>query len=100
MYNFFVNADNKKENRYFIVGDDYNHIKNVLRMKLGDEILVSDAGVSHLCAIEDISEDLEVLEIFCGHKVEIELIVKGQGICNVHINGIAVNTRFGIGIPI
>jgi hypothetical protein len=40
-----------------------------------------------------------MLEILGSDEVEIELIVKGQRIGNVHINGIAVHARFGIGVP-
>ena len=63
MYNFFVNADNKKENRYFIVGDDYNHIKNVLRMTVGEQFLVSCNDISDLCEIESIESDTVVVKI-------------------------------------
>ena len=63
MYNFFVNADNKKENRYFIVGDDYNHIKNVLRMTVGEQFLVSCNNISDLCEIESIESDTVVVKI-------------------------------------
>lgn len=63
MYNFFVNADNKKENRYFITGDDYNHIKNVLRMTVGEQFLVSCNDVSDLCEIESIESDTVVVKI-------------------------------------
>ena len=54
MYNFFVSIDNKKDGRYFITGDDFNHIKNVLRMTVGEQFLVSCEGVSDLCCLEDI----------------------------------------------
>ena len=63
MYNFFVNADNKKENRYFIMGDDYNHIKNVLRMTVGEQLLVSCNDKSDLCEIESIESDTVVVKI-------------------------------------
>lgn len=63
MYNFFVNADNKKENRYFITGDDYNHIKNVLRMTVGEQFLVSCNDISDLCEIESIESDTVVVKI-------------------------------------
>lgn len=63
MYNFFVNADNKKENRYFITGDDFNHIKNVLRMSAGEQFLVSCNDISDLCEIESIESDTVVVKI-------------------------------------
>ncbi len=63
MYNFFVNDDNKKDNRYFITGDDYNHIKNVLRMSVGEQFLVSCNNISDLCEIESIESDTVVVKI-------------------------------------
>ncbi len=63
MYNFFVNVDNKKENHYFITGDDYNHIKNVLRMTVGEQFLVSCNDISDLCEIEAIEGDTIVVNI-------------------------------------
>ncbi len=63
MYNFFVNQDNKKENQYFITGDDYNHIKNVLRMTIGEQFLVSCNDTSDLCEIENFESDTVVVKI-------------------------------------
>lgn len=63
MYNFFVNSDNKKDNRYFITGDDFNHIKNVLRMNVGEQFLVSCEDTSDLCEIENIESDTVVVKI-------------------------------------
>ena len=63
MYNFFVSIDNKKDGRYFITGDDFNHIKNVLRMTVGEQFLVSCEGVSDLCCLEDIQSDTVVAKI-------------------------------------
>ena len=60
-----------------------------------DRSFCSDVG-GH---IEYISRYLEAFKVFRGHKIKVELIVKGQRVGNVHINRIAVNTGFGIGIP-
>ena len=57
MYNFFVNDDCRQGDRYVITGADHNHIKNVLRMKVGDTILISANGKSDLCEIEIIDND-------------------------------------------
>lgn len=63
MYNFFVENENKKDNRYFISGDDYNHIKNVLRMNIGEQFLVSCDGVSDLCRLQCFEGDIVVADI-------------------------------------
>lgn len=63
MYQFFVDASQIQGHRIIITGKDVNHIKNVLRMKTGDEISVSNGvdGKEYRCGIEEISEE----EIVC-----------------------------------
>ena len=58
MFNFFANESQKVGNRYLIQNPDYNHIINVLRMKIGDEFLVSCAGQSDLCVIESTENEI------------------------------------------
>ena len=63
MYRFFVSVDQIREKEIIITGADVNHIKNVLRMKIGEEIAVSN-GVDpseYRCLIREMLED----EIFC-----------------------------------
>jgi len=56
MHHFFVTPENVSENHIIITGSDVNHIKNVLRMKNGEEILISDGqGKDYLCEIDDIT---------------------------------------------
>ena len=64
MYNFFVKESEKQGNCFIITGSDFNHISNVLRMKTGDEILVSCNGQASLCKIEIFSDYVkaEVIE--------------------------------------
>lgn len=63
MHNFFVNENQKQNNRLFINGTDFNHIKNVLRMSVGDTFLVSENGVSNLCEIESFESDTVIVKI-------------------------------------
>lgn len=63
MFNFFIEEGNRHDNRYLIGGADYNHIKNVLRMKIGDNFLVSENNVSNLCRIEKFEDNCVVAEI-------------------------------------
>ena len=64
MYQCFVDPSQIQGNRIVITGSDVNHIKNVLRMKAGDEIAVSNGmdGKEYRCGIETFTED----EIVCG----------------------------------
>ena len=56
MYNFFVDESEKQGNYFTITESDFNHISNVLRMKTGDQILVSCKGQASLCKIEIFSD--------------------------------------------
>ena len=76
MYNFFVNDENKQGKLYFITGSDFNHIKNVLRMKAGEEFLVSDGGESHLCRLESLDGETAVAKIIEENYQITELPVK------------------------
>lgn len=59
MYQFFVEPSQINGNRIVITGSDVNHIRNVLRMKIGEEIAVSNGidGKEYRCGIEEYSED-------------------------------------------
>ncbi len=63
MFNFFVESNALQCDCYNITGGDYNHIVNVLRMKKGDEFLVSCNGRSDLCEITEIYTDSLVAQI-------------------------------------
>ena len=58
MYHFFVNQDQIGPEAVTVTGPDVNHIKNVLRMKPGEEVLISN-GVDrdYLCKLETIAAD-------------------------------------------
>ena len=60
MYQFFVPPENIQGSRIVITGEDVNHIKNVLRMKIGEEIAVSNGsdGREYRCGIEEIGEEI------------------------------------------
>lgn len=67
MYQFFVRPEaiNTELKRVFITGSDVNHIKNVLRMKAGEEINVSNGedGREYRCAILEMTEDTVTCEL-------------------------------------
>lgn len=64
MYQFFVNPGQIQGTKVTITGRDVNHIKNVLRMKKGEEISVSNGldGKEYRCELEELLED----EIICA----------------------------------
>ena len=74
MHHFFVTPDQVKENKILIEGSDVNHIKNVLRMKVGEELEVSDGEQGkYLCEIETMSSEEVCLLIKEELEVETEL---------------------------
>lgn len=76
MYNFFVDDSNRQGDYYYITGSDHNHIKNVLRMKTGEQFLVSDGGMSNLCEIESLDESAVVVKVVEENYKSSELPVK------------------------
>lgn len=68
MYNFFADESARQGNIFRITGADLNHMKNVLRMRIGEEFLVSAGGVSSLCrlaAYTDSAAEAEILTEDC-----------------------------------
>lgn len=65
MYQFFVEPHQIQGNRIIIEGNDVNHIKNVLRMKPGEEIAVSNGqdGKEYRCGIAALEEDRILCEL-------------------------------------
>lgn len=73
MYQFFVEPGQICGKTVTITGSDVNHIKNVLRMKAGEEIAVSNGmdGKEYRCGIKQILDD----------RVECELrFIKEDGV--------------------
>lgn len=58
MYHFFVTPDQVRDGCCFITGQDVKHIRNVLRMKPGEQIGIRD-GISHnyICSITEIGTE-------------------------------------------
>lgn len=70
MPKFFVKQEQIKQDKIIIYGQDVNHIKKVLRAKLGDELKVCNIqnGENFLCNIEYIG----IEEIICSVKQKVE----------------------------
>ena len=65
MYHFYTERSNITEKTITILGDDVNHIKNVLRMKPGDEIIICDSrGTDHhskILSLDNTKIEAEIL---------------------------------------
>ena len=77
MQHFFVSPEQVKEEKIYVEGGDVNHMKNVLRMKTGEELTVNDGeGSQYLCAVESYEADMAVLKILEKKQDKMELIVQ------------------------
>ena len=65
MYQFFVEPEQICDSIITITGGDVNHIKNVLRMKPGEEISISNGvdGKEYRCGILSMEEEKVVCEL-------------------------------------
>ena len=74
MQHFFVSPEQVREEKIYVEGSDVNHMKNVLRMKTGEELTIGDGdGWLYLCVVESYEEDMAVLKILEKKKDESEL---------------------------
>ena len=76
MHNFFVDNNARQGDSFFITGADYNHIKNVLRMKTGEQFLVSCGNESHLCELESIENETAIAKILQENYQNTNLPIK------------------------
>ena len=77
MYRFFVKKDQIQEDAVIIIGSDVNHIKNVLRMKKGETILISDGeDREYVCTIDELENEQVRAKIEDVNGVAKELPIK------------------------
>lgn len=85
MYHFFVEPSQIEEKEIHITGSDVNHIRNVLRMKPGEQICVSSGreNKEYFCEISSISQEevcASVLEVWKSERELESRIVLFQGL--------------------
>ncbi|HIT89832.1 MAG TPA: 16S rRNA (uracil(1498)-N(3))-methyltransferase [Candidatus Merdenecus merdavium] len=74
MHHFFVHPNQIQERRITIEGMDVNHMKNVLRMKLGEEVLISDGtSKDYICTVAEIEKNQIYLDIIQSVEGDREL---------------------------
>ncbi len=78
MYHFFTSPENISDRDIYISGDDFNHIKNVLRMRVGEVISVND-GISdreYRCHLEGYEENRAHFRLDFIKESDVELPVR------------------------
>ncbi len=74
MQHFFVTPSQVKGEKIYVEGMDVNHMKNVLRMRCGEELMVSDGNnLKYRCSVEGYEEEQAVLRILEEMDVDTEL---------------------------
>lgn len=74
MYRFFVTPQQTGGENIIITGSDVNHIKNVLRMKPGETVLISSrTGGDYLCKVAEIQPEEVQMEILEARESKMEL---------------------------
>ena len=77
MYQFFVDDAQIGKEFITIIGSDVNHIKNVLRMKPGEKIRVSNQkGQDYFCSIIELGNDFVQADILDSEAANTELSSK------------------------
>ena len=77
MYQFFVDDARMGKEFITIIGSDVNHIKNVLRMKPGEKIRVSNQkGQDYFCSIIELGDDFVQADILDSEAANTELSSK------------------------
>ncbi len=62
MYRFYINEEQHTGDTVTVTGEDVNHIKNVLRLKVGDRIvLCNGANTDYISEIKDFCDKTEIL---------------------------------------
>lgn len=76
MSKFFIKSNQISNNNIKIIGEDVNHIKNVLRLKIDDDIKICDSetSINYICSINNISSN----EINCSILKEVKDEVEGN----------------------
>lgn len=81
MRKFFVNSNQINDNQIIIVGEDVNHIKNVLRLAIGEKIKICDKDLSknYVSTIDEVTNQ----EVRCTIVEEVE--GEAEGNVELHI---------------
>ena len=78
MSKFFVKSDKINNNEIVIDNEDVNHIKNVLRKNIGDNILICDyeKRINYNCKIKEIAKQDIICEVVSSYESENESNIK------------------------
>ena len=74
MHHFFADPSCIRGNKIYLTGGDVSHMKNVLRMRAGEDVTVGDnEGNTYLCCLETFEAGTAVLDILKKQENDTEL---------------------------
>lgn len=74
MYRFYVDNTIIHEDMISVTGSDVNHIKNVLRMKKGENLIICNGqGLDYYCIIDEICDSEIIVKVENKRESEAEL---------------------------
>jgi 16S rRNA (uracil1498-N3)-methyltransferase len=76
MHRFYVEHCSDAEKSITIYGEDAHHIRNVLRLRAGEEIIISDGGSrDYICSLSLLENDRVVADIvdICDNSAELPI---------------------------
>lgn len=77
MFRFFVAPEQIAGDRVMVTGEDVNHMKNVLRMKPGEKVRISNGSdEDYFCTIEELKDGQVLLHVDGRETSSIELPVQ------------------------
>ena len=77
MYRFYIEQNQIHDEYITVEGADVNHIKNVLRMKIGEAMILCDGqGMDYHCTIDTLSSDFIQAKIVKAEDTQTELPAK------------------------
>lgn len=71
MHRFFVDIENIEKNKIIIKDKDFNHIKNVLRMNIGEKLEVSSEEKLYLGEVESFLDDRAIISILEAKDIDL-----------------------------
>ena len=101
MQHFYIDREIFPGERIELSGEDHNHIKNVLRMKRKEKVVINDTkGISHICALAGFGEGCSYFDEEESYPCETELparIVLFQGVPKKDKMDLIIEKAFELG---
>ncbi|MEK3766863.1 MULTISPECIES: 16S rRNA (uracil(1498)-N(3))-methyltransferase [unclassified Solibacillus] len=60
MQRYFIESAGNNENEFVVTGENARHISKVMRMAVGEEIIIVHENVANICEIVEIDQDVRV----------------------------------------